>query len=355
MTNDVWRGNRPAEDPAKIKRWGMITARPSEYLVHVRAGRIRERSSGQGASCFKWPWDSVAIVPTSLQTLQFQAEQVTRERVGVSVVGLAVYRIADPLLAYRVLNFSFPERAQQKLEHTLTGMFEGASRRLVATLTVDECLEQRKEALATELLREVAPVVGGQGRPDDPTATGWGVVLDTIEIQDVRVLSEKVFLSMQAPYRAALDRRAREASVAAEQAIAEREAQARIDTRLRAMEHARTEAEAELAAHALQMEALARRTERAHAELKTELARRKELTAMSRLEGEAEAELALARARADQVAAEARARVLLAENLPALAGAVGQRFGEVNVTQIGGDAFGTVARAMSSILELARS
>lgn len=332
----------------------MITARPSEYLVHVRAGRVRTRSSGQGASCFKWPWDSVAIVPTSLQTLQFRAEQVTRERVGVCVVGLAVYRIADPLLAYRVLNFSFPERAQQKLEQTLTAMFEGASRRIVATLTVDECLEKRKEALATELLREVAPVVGGQGRPDDATATGWGVVLDTIEIQDVRVLSEKVFLSMQAPYRAALDRRAREAAAAAELAIAEREAEARNATRLRAMEHARIEAEAELGAHALQMEALARRTEKARAELEAELARRRELAALSRLEGEAEAEIALARARAEQLAAEAKARLQIAQNMPALAAAVGQRFGEVNVTQIGGDAFGSVARAVSSLVELAK-
>jgi len=47
--------------------------------------------------------------------------------------------------------------------------------------------------------------------------------------------------------------------------------------------------------------------------------------------------------------------VLLAENLPALAASVGQRFGEVKVTQIGGDAFGTVARAVGSLLDLARN
>jgi hypothetical protein len=43
--------------------------------------------------------------------------------------------------------------------------------------------------------------------------------------------------------------------------------------------------------------------------------------------------------------------------LPELAGAVGARFGEVNVTQIGGGeggAFGSIGQAVAGILELAR-
>ena len=120
--NAGWRTGRPVEDPEKTKRWGYVTARPSEYLVHVRRGAVSTKSSGQGATCFKWPRDAVAIIPTSLQRLQFKADQVTLEKVGVEVVGLAVYRIAEPLLAYSVLNFSFPERAQEKLEQFLNQM-----------------------------------------------------------------------------------------------------------------------------------------------------------------------------------------------------------------------------------------
>jgi flotillin len=222
---DGWRKGKPIEDPEKLKRWGFITVKPSEYLVHVRKGKVLTRTSGQGATCFKWPSDAVAVVPTSIQQLMFRADQVTAEKVGVEVVGLAVYRIAEPLLAYRVLNFSYPERAQEKLEETLTSMFVGATRRLVANLSVDDCLQKRKSALAEELLREIAPVVGGIGRPDDVSEQGWGVVLDTIEIQEVRVLSEKVFASMQAPYRTALDRRAREAKALADTEVAQKEAE----------------------------------------------------------------------------------------------------------------------------------
>src|SRR5689334_4460533 len=59
-----WRAGKPEEDPEKMKKWGLITARPSEFLIHMRRGRVRE-VSGQGASCFKFPGDAVAIVPTS--------------------------------------------------------------------------------------------------------------------------------------------------------------------------------------------------------------------------------------------------------------------------------------------------
>src|SRR5436190_23355997 len=82
-----WRAGRPVEDPAKTKRWGFVTAKPSEFLVHCRRGRVLE-SSGQGATCFKWPWDSVAVVPTSFQKVAFVADQITIERVGVGSSGL---------------------------------------------------------------------------------------------------------------------------------------------------------------------------------------------------------------------------------------------------------------------------
>ncbi|ATB41368.1 hypothetical protein CYFUS_006833 [Cystobacter fuscus] len=220
-----WRAGKPAEDPEKMKKWGLITARPSEFLIHMRRGRVRE-VSGQGASCFKLPGDSVAIVPTSVQRLRFTADQVTSEKVGVQVTGLAVYRIVEPLVAFRMLNFSFPERAQEKLRELLTEMFVGAVRRLVANLSVEECLTRRKEGIATELMREISPVVSGRGRPEDRTDTGWGVVLDTIEIQDVRVLSETVFANMQARFRQEQERVAREAELTKERFIRREEAEA---------------------------------------------------------------------------------------------------------------------------------
>lgn len=212
-----WRRGKPEEDPEKTKRWGWVSARPSEFLIRMRGGSVL--SAGQGATVFKWPWDSIAVVPTTVQRLHFVADQITNEKVGVKVTGIAVYRIAEPLIASRMLNFSYPERAQEKLAEMMEEMCVGASRRLIANLTVEQCLTRRKDALATELVREIAPVVSGEGKLEDGTDRGWGVVVDTIEIQDVRVLSAQVFSNMQARFRISQEQVAREAELAKERAI----------------------------------------------------------------------------------------------------------------------------------------
>ncbi len=217
-----WRAGKPEEDPEKMKKWGYVSAKPSEFLVRMRGGTVV--SSGQGASCFKWPWDSVAVVPTTVQTLHFTADQITHEKVGVKVTGVAVYRIAEPLIAFRMLNFSYPERAQQKLSEMMEEMFIGAVRRLVANLTVEQCLTRRKDALGSELMREIGPVVSGTGRAEDHTQRGWGVVLDSIEIQDVRVMSASVFANMQARFRQESERIAREAELAKDRSVKQDEA-----------------------------------------------------------------------------------------------------------------------------------
>lgn len=398
----AWRGSRPIEDPEKMKKWGFVTAKPSEYLIHVRRGRVIERSSGQGASCFKWPWDAVAIIPTSLQRLCFRADQVTSEKVGVEVVGLAVYRIAEPRLAYRVLNFSYPERAQEKLEETLTGMFVGSARRLIANLTVEECLQKRKSALAEELIREIEPVVGGSGRPDDFTTQGWGVVIDTIEIQEVRILSERVFASLQAPYRTAIEQRAKEAKVRSEMEVAAREA----EQALRAVqleserERARAEAKQSLEERRIAQQLALRKqemdAERAEAEAEAQnTVRRAELSAIEaqatieqqeiearrrrleaevsreraaleaelkqieaearRITGQIELELDQKKAEIDRLRAEARARLLLAEKLPELAAGIGKRIENVRITQVGGDdPFSGLLRGVTSVIDTAR-
>lgn len=408
-----WRVGRPVEDPEKVKRWGLVTAKPSEFLVHVRRGRVTERS-GQGASCFKWPWDSVALVPTSLQEIRFRADQVTLEKVGVEVVAMAVYRIADPMLAFRVLNFSYPERAQEKLDETLGAMLVGATRRIVASLSVEECMRKRKSALAEQLLTDLAPVVGGTGTPTDEARQGWGVVIDAIEIEEVRVQSAQVFAAMQAPFRAALEQKAELSKLEASRDVARRqtetdqslgeqraacdeaieraklrakaaleeersnlerteaeartianleaiertrrEAEASTTARIAAHERARLEAEAELAVHERRLAALEAQAAVARAEAMTDAERRRIAADTARTEGLSRAEVALRDAEAQVVAADAEARVVTAQQLPALAAAIGSRIGEVKIAHYGeGQAFAPLLGAVEAVLDMAKS
>ena len=307
-----WRAGKPMEDPEKTKSWGFVSARPSEFLIHMRGGQVRR--SGQGASCFKLPWDSVAVVPTTVQRLQFVADQVTSEKVGVQVTGLAVYRIAAPLIAFRMLNFSYPERAQQKLEDLLVEMFVGAARRLVANLTVEACLTRRKEGLASELMREIAPLVAGTGRPDDATGRGWGVVLATFEIQDVRVLSETVFANLQARYRNEQAQKAREAELLRERATSQQEAEAQRQIALtRVASEADIRQRRQEAEEQAQLDAFAARSRVEEARLAQEKAAKEAQVqverqlALSRMDAEQELKRRRAQAEVERVQLEAEA------------------------------------------------
>jgi len=320
-----------------IPRWGRVVARPHEHLVHMRRGRVIQ--AGNGLSIFKWPSDSVSIVSTAIQKLSFRADQVTLEKTGVEVTGLAVYRVAEPLLAFRML-----ADGTHVLGDVLRDMFVGATRRIVATLSLEECIAHRKERVAEALLREIAPVLSGEGRPDDGADQGWGVVLDTIEIQDVRVLSEEVFSRLQAPFRErlALSAIAAEEEVVRERSRLELERRRAEEQARRAMMHeeeARLERErareVEARAHADRLLAVALDAEIDRARRATEAAREKAAIELDAERARRELEAALARLEREACAdlSEARLReIMLTRTLPEVAVALRGVASEVRVT-----------------------
>jgi regulator of protease activity HflC (stomatin/prohibitin superfamily) len=372
---DGWRSGKPVEDPEKLKRWGYVGAKPSEFLVCTRGGQVDRKRSGQGMRIFKWPWHSVAIVPTTLQRLEFTADQITRERVGVEVSGIAVYRIAEPLLAFRVLNFTFPEAASEKLAETLREMFVGAARRLVANLSLDDCLTKRKETIAGYLLEEIAPVIGGEGSPADTTTKGWGVVIDTIEIQQVRIQSQQVFAHLQAPYRAEIATRSQLADLqrareVTEQQIriAEEQRRAKAAAEIAALQAERARAEAAQLTAVLEVQH-ERALKQQRQDIELDLARKQADAALELRRRESEArdqesqqEMQHQRRQAEIELMLAQARTvrdLVTEGLPKIAEALQHSFGTVHYTQIGGDGsggpLGAVPAAFAQLLALARS
>ncbi|HTL35250.1 MAG TPA: SPFH domain-containing protein [Kofleriaceae bacterium] len=384
-----WRAGKPVEDPEKLKRWGYVGAKPSEYLVCTRRGQIDRSRSGQGMRIFKWPWLSVSIVPTTLQRIEFTADQVTRERVGVTVTGIAVYRIAEPLLAFRVLNFTFGEAASEKLAATLREMFVGSARRLIANLSLEDCLTRRKEAIAGYLMDEIAPVVGGEGSPDDTTTKGWGVVIDTIEIQQVQVQSKEVFAHLQAPFRAEIAARAQLAELERERQVAEQRGESERKTAEQEAELARrrSELERERALHQIAIAEEHRRAQAAAevAALEAERARVEAMHVQTTLQAEHERQLEAMRMEMERRRAEEKdfaaqltathqrrlaeienlvaqgrlATNLVTHGLPKIAEALAQTIGTVNYTQIGnGSGTGpleAVPAAIAQLLALAKS
>ncbi len=345
----------------EIPRWGRVVARPHEFLIQMRQGRIVR--SGQGMACFRWPGDSVAVLPTSITKLSFVADQVTLEKVGVAVTGLAVYRIAEPLLAYRMFDLD-----QTSLDGILRDMFIGATRRIVAGLTIDECLTHRKERVASALMTEVAPVLGGEGALADGTSTGWGVILDTVEIQDVKVLSEQVFAQLQAPFReslalAALGARDKvvkeEARLAAEQRRFAEQSRRELMAEEEARILAERRREADLRAHQDhllergQVAELTRKRERAEADrarTSVELASQREV-------GELAADLERLRRASLVDLSEARlTEVMLTETMPAMATAFRGSFDKIHVTSTNGsELYGFLSAGLDKVVDVVES
>lgn len=344
----------------EIPKWGRVTAEPHEYLIQIKNGRIKRH--GQGISVFKWPSDSIAILPTSIAKLQFTADQVTLEKVGVEVRGLAVYRIVEPLLAYRMIDTD-----RHALTDILREMFVGATRRIVASLTLDECLTHRKERVGAALMNEISPVLAGEGATADDTQQGWGVVLDTIEIQDVKVLSQEVFARLQAPYREQLALRALQAKddVAREEARiqaernraaeqAARELMAEQEIRLQA----ERQREIEAGEHRHQIETAALQSDLMRLHQRAEADRARALMELATKREAEEMQIALDRERraARQELTEAQLQeLLLTQTLPALAAAFRGSFDRVNVTAgDGAQLFGFLSAGVEQVLDVAR-
>jgi regulator of protease activity HflC (stomatin/prohibitin superfamily) len=192
--NDFELTTNSPDDPRSRKRWGYVTALPSEYLIHFSQGQINKKNSGQGATCFKYPQDTVFIIPTSLKEIVFQANQLTLDNVDVRIRGMAVYRIHDPLRIYKLINFSNRNRAEEKMARMIADMCRSTAKWLVANMKVDECIRKRKEEIAESLKKEVAHVVA------DPQ-TGWGLEIITIDIQDVYIQDEEIFSAMQMMFK----------------------------------------------------------------------------------------------------------------------------------------------------------
>ena len=349
--------NSPGGPPDCTVRMGFVSAQPSEYLVVYRNGSLREKASGQGARCFKLPGDSVAIIPTTLKEVVFRANQITADNVDVRLRGIVVYRIAEPLRIYKLINFTHRQHAEAKLARMIADMCRSTAKWLVANMGVQECVRRRKEEIAAALKRELALVVSARG--DE----GWGVDIVTIDIQDIYIQDAQLFASMQARFKSEKELEARLAAIETKREIEKRE----LLTQAALMEerHAQAMAQAERAAaqKLAEMEQQRRQDEaefeleRVRAEQAERLARMKteEAVARERLTAEAGLERQRLTAEAtrlqfDEQIRELRARIeaeneaspaslqrtFMVNALPAVAETVAQSMGNVRLTVLQG-------------------
>jgi len=357
-----------------MKRIGYITASPAEFVIHQRFGKVRHQ--GRGISAWKWPLiDRYYILPATTNSISFAADQITAENQGVEVSGFAIWKINAPERTITSFDFEDAKAATEKIGANLKDVVESAIRHQVANMTIEDVLRKRG-SIILQLKQELAYI-----------AEQWGIAIETVEIKNVRIMSEQVFANMQARFRDAVRLESETSALETEKQIAESRYAQREQLALREQEAHRREAErkAEMnriaATAAAELEALQRtqRKEAAIAEFAlqietagAETLKKKEVLRLEEQVIAVEREVQKERAAAEVVRKEhqvrlsemddslarrrietangADAALALVNLLPAVAGALDIK--ELNITE---DTVGRLGRALSELLGKAKA
>jgi len=170
------------------KRFGYIVAGPAEFAIHRRRGRTRRIGRGISFVCLPLV-DRYYLIPSTAQSLNFTADQITSENQGVEVAGFSVWKIDDPQKVSTSFDFTDSAAALTSIGENLRNVVESAIRHQVANMTIEDVLRKRG-TIILQLKNELA-YISGQ----------WGLMIETVEIRNVKVLSDQLFKQMQAPFR----------------------------------------------------------------------------------------------------------------------------------------------------------
>lgn len=213
------------------KKWGYISARPTDYVVHSRRGKIRQQ--GMGLSFFCLPViDRYCVLSTLCNSITFAADQITRENQGVEITGFAVWKIAHGDATNKRFDFDGARDPLEVIGCYLKDVVESAIRHRIANMTIEDVLRKRA-TMIIELKKELSYIT-----------CQWGLELDTIEIKNVKILSGSVFAHLQARYRDSLKLDAETSALDTEKVIEERRLKQQRD--IAEQEHACQLREAEL-------------------------------------------------------------------------------------------------------------
>jgi hypothetical protein len=170
-------------------------AKPNEYLVVARGGRLYNR--GVGGRAILWPGTSHVTVASTKHEAEFAMTQETRDGIPLRFKGIIGYRIVAPELTARLFDFA-GGRGHDEIKAMLCHFCLGELRALVAGMTMQQCIEQRKTTLTRAVAASLAQVV--QGANND-SATSWGVALDVVQVAQVFVVDDKLRGQLEAEVR----------------------------------------------------------------------------------------------------------------------------------------------------------
>ena len=173
-----------------MKNYHYVTVNPSDYAIVFKNGNIIKE--GRGFRFFCTPRIQYVIIPGNVKNITFVADQISKENQGVEVSGFAIWKVGDPKMIYQNFDFKQGNDTMAQVSTFLKDVVESAIRHMVANMTIEEVLRKRGTIILK--LKEELKYISEQ----------WGIVVETIEIKNVRILSKTLFDNMQAQFRNAV-------------------------------------------------------------------------------------------------------------------------------------------------------
>ncbi len=191
----------------KMKSYHFVTVNPSDYAIVFRNGKVIKE--GRGFRFFRTPRIQYVVIPGSVKNISFIADQISKENQGVEVSGFAIWKVGDPNKIYQHFDFKQEQDTMTQVSDFLKDVVESAIRHMVANMTIEEVLRKRGTIILK--LKEELKYISEQ----------WGIIVETIEIKNVRILSKTLFDNMQAQFRNAVRYEAEINSIETERQIEE--------------------------------------------------------------------------------------------------------------------------------------
>lgn len=218
----------------------IVRAGPNEYLLVGRKGVLDNR--GSAVTTFLRPGTIYVLVPSTKQEAAFEFTQETKDGVPLRFKGTFIYRIADPVAAAAMFDFTDGDGTTQ-ITTLLTHVCYGELRHAVSHMTMVECIEQRK----TTLSGVVAAALQATVRPEGDE-TEWGVRIEASQVAQVFIVDPTLRQQLEAEVRNEIKLKADQSNMQAQEQfqLAELESETRISEQKLAADQATLRREEEM-------------------------------------------------------------------------------------------------------------
>ena len=175
----------------KIFIGAYVISQPNEWMIVLRNGKVKKM--GVGITSRVNYFESCVKFPSKIHKVSFRAEQVTKEMQGIEVKGVILWSVNPknelPLKAVNYLGKDLTTSDATTAKDNLAEMCSAIVQHNIANSTIEE-IQRERDFLRDSISKGISSVI-----------EGWGCLVESVEITDVKILSSGLFANLQMKFR----------------------------------------------------------------------------------------------------------------------------------------------------------